>query len=286
MILGTALLEPLRSAGRKCSAIRVNLAAGLAVVIGLATATGWVRRGARMKFVICPRISGFKWFVCLLLLVLVCGGGRAEEASVRPGINAPYFNSKLGVAEWVRTFEGESREIYAQRHAIVDALGLAQAMAVADVGTGTGLFVPLIAARIGSTGQLYAVDIVPQFAAHVRDRVAEAGLGQVTVVLSHERSVNLPAASVDLAFMCDVYHHLEYPQSVLASLRRALKPGGTLVVIDFERIPGVTRDWILQHVRADRATVAREIEAAGFTAGAPLAVPGVKENYLLSFTRP
>ena len=60
----------------------------------------------------------------------------------------------------------------------------------------------------------------------------------MTVVLGGERSVELPEASVDLAFVCDTYHHFEYPRSTLASLHTAIRPGGALVVVDFEREPG------------------------------------------------
>src|SRR5690606_382242 len=134
----------------------------------------------------------------LAWLVLAAQAVAAEEASVRPGVNAAYGPDGRGVAEWVRVFEGESREVFAERAAIVEALELGPGMAVADVGTGTGLFVPLLAARVGEAGRVYAVDIAPRFVEHVRDRVAEAGLEQVTVVLGRERSVSLPGGSIDV----------------------------------------------------------------------------------------
>ena len=56
-----------------------------------------------------------------------------------------------------------------------------------------------------------ALDIAPAFVGHLRDRVEASGLGQVTVAQSEARSITLPAASVDVVFMCDVYHHVEYP---------------------------------------------------------------------------
>ncbi len=234
------------------------------------------------------RFSFRPWgqLIAAALVAWSTAGWAAEEASVSPGVNRQYLRPDVNVAEWIDRFEGESREIYALRHAIADAVGIEAGDVVADVGAGTGLFVPLFAARAGSDGHVYALDIAPKFAAHIRDRVDEAGLAGVSVVLSRERSITLPRDSIDIVFLCDVYHHLEYPQTVLASIRRALRPPGRLVVIDFERIPGATRPWILGHVRAGRETVIEEIQAAGFVLEEMDAVDGLKENYFLRFRNP
>ena len=108
----------------------------------------------------------------------------AEESSVRPGANRPYLRADMNVVEWVKRFEGESREIFALRHAIADAVGIEAGYEVADVGAGTGLFVPLFVQRTGTAGHVFALDIAPKFAAYIRDRVDEAGLTGVSVVLS------------------------------------------------------------------------------------------------------
>ncbi|MCZ6895058.1 MAG: methyltransferase domain-containing protein [Gammaproteobacteria bacterium] len=237
----------------------------------------------------CPvRFSCRPWgrLIAAAFVAFSTAGWAAEEASVSPGVNRQYLRPDVNVAEWVDRFEGESREIHALRHAIADAVGIEAGDVVADVGAGTGLFVPLFAARAGSDGHVYALDIAPKFAAHIRDRVDEAGLAGVSVVLSQERSITLPRDSIDIVFLCDVYHHLEYPQTVLGSIRHALRPSGRLVVIDFERIPGATRPWILGHVRAGRETVVEEIQAAGFILEEMDAVDGLQENYFLRFRNP
>jgi ubiquinone/menaquinone biosynthesis C-methylase UbiE len=95
----------------------------------------------------------------------------------------------------------------------------------------------------------------------------------------------LPPNSVDLVFVCDTYHHFEYPAKTLASIRRALRPGGNLIVIDFDRIEGKSRDWLLGHVRADKATFQHEIETAGFELIEEVEVREFEENYFLKFAK-
>src|SRR5207247_331024 len=75
---------------------------------------------------------------------------------------------------------------------------------------------------------------------------------------------DLPEASINLVYTCDTYHHFEHPGETLQSIRRALKPGGRMVVIDFQKIPGETHQQRIDHVRADKETAIKEIEAAGF----------------------
>lgn len=230
--------------------------------------------------------------LCLPLLLSSCQGlspetgAPTEEASVKPGINEGYLDPELDIDAMVRRFELESREIAAQRDDIVAAAGLQEGDRLADIGAGTGLFLEPFAAAVGSTGKLYAVDIAAPFVGFLSQRASKLGLTQVEPVLCSERSVELSEASIDVAFVCDVYHHFEYPNSSLASIYSALAPGGRLVVVDFERIPGVTRDWLLDHVRAGKDVVRSEIETAGFRFVEEVEVTGLEENYLVVFERP
>lgn len=205
------------------------------------------------------------------------------ESSVKPGINAEYLKPDLDAAPWVERFEREGREIFDHRQAIADAVGLKPGMVVADIGSGTGLFTPLFSRAVGPRGKVLAVDIVPAFLARIRGRAATEGLLNVETVLCTERSVELPPNSVDVAFLCDVYHHFEYPQSSLASIHRSLRPGGKILVVEFRRIPGVSSDWILNHVRAGQEVVTREFEAAGFRPVEELKL--LKDNYVVRFRK-
>lgn len=219
----------------------------------------------------------------LLLVLALCLGAPsfALEQSVHPGINAPFEHPNF--QEWVERFEHEGREVYDKRAQIVDATGVQPGMVVADIGAGTGLFTRLFAPRVNPTGMVIAVDISKTFVENILRTSREQNLPNVQGVVNTPTDVALARESVDLAFVCDTYHHFEYPQSMLASIRRALKPNGTLVIVDFERIPGVSSSWVLDHVRAGKETVIAEIEAAGFKLIEDR--PLLKDNYFLRFAK-
>ena len=206
-----------------------------------------------------------------------------DEASVKPGINDPYFQDD-GLDRYTRVLEAESREIVRRKSDIVRAIGLREGMVAADIGAGTGLLTLDMAERVGSDGVVYAVDIVPAFLERIRERVAAAGVDNVVVIEGGERSTGLESASLDLAFMCDTYHHIEYPDPYLFSLFQTLRPGGTLVLVDMKRPEQTTSSRLREHVRADKATVIAEIEAAGFVFDSEIEI--LRWNYYLRFRRP
>lgn len=205
------------------------------------------------------------------------------ETGVKPGINADFLKPGLKLETWVERFENEGREVYAHREKIVAAARIRPGSSVADIGAGTGLFTPLLAKAVGAEGTVAAVDIVKDFLGHIGRRAAEAGLRNVRTVLCTDRSVELPEDSIDLAFICDTYHHFEHPRNTLASIHRALRPRGEIVLVDFKRVPGRSSDWILGHVRAGQEVFAAEIEAAGFRQIEELDL--LKDNYFLRFRK-
>ena len=254
--------------------MKKNRLASLAVMVCRFTRTAW------MLLFVSQLVS------ILFLIPVEAEQSPAKGESVKPGLNDRYLAPDMKVEEWVERFEAESREIFVARQAITEAVQLKSGSAVADIGAGTGLFTALFAQQVGAKGQVYAVDIAPKFVAHLRDRAAEKGFGQVTVVLGQEDSITLPKESIDVAFVCDVYHHFEYPQASLASIYWALRPGGSFIVIDFERIPGTTSQWLHDHVRAGKEVVTKEIQAAGFQLVEEVALDGLKNNYFLRFAKP
>lgn len=222
--------------------------------------------------------------LCLAPFVVACA---APEQSVKPGINKPFLEaSDADIAEFVARFEGESREIAAAQDGILAALDLKPGMAIADIGAGTGLYEPAFSKAVGPEGVVYAVDLAPKMLEHLSRRVQVENLDNVQVRACTETDCGLEAGSVDLIYICDTYHHFEYPMTTLATIRRALRPGGTLAIVDFERIEGVSRPWIMNHMRAGKEVFLREIQDAGFVLIEEPEVEGLEENYMLLFRRP
>jgi predicted methyltransferase len=222
-----------------------------------------------------------RWLPVSLLLAALAG---AQDQSVRPGINEKFLDPALEPAEWTERFETESREIYLQRDKILAAVGLKPGMAVADVGAGTGLFTLPFAKAVGESGKVYAVELARNFLKLIRTRAERASVPNIETVHCTERSVALPEASIDLAFICDVYHHFEYPRDSLQSLHRALKPGGEIVLIDFIRVEGRSSDWVMGHVRAGQEVFEAEIKAAGFEKVGEV-TDLLQENYFVRFRK-
>jgi len=223
---------------------------------------------------------------CLQACAAPAATSPASGATVPPDINKPFLDPAVNVDDFVKAFEGESREIARRSAGIVATLELRPGMDVADIGAGTGLFMQPLAEAVGTGGTVHEVDLAPAFVEHLRRRASALALPQVQVRACTDRSVVLPDASVDVAFVCDTYHHFEHPRETLSSLKAALRPGGRLVVVDFERTEGRSRDWVLRHVRLGKDGTRAEIEAAGFRFLDEPHVEGLSENYVLRFTRP
>jgi ubiquinone/menaquinone biosynthesis C-methylase UbiE len=217
----------------------------------------------------------------LAVAALATWPAAGQEKSVRPGINDPFKNPDL--KEFLGKFEVESREIYAKRQDIVAACKLKPGMVVADVGAGTGLFTRLFAREVGPEGKVYAVDISPKFLEHIEKTCKEEGLKNVTTVLCKPDSVGLPEKSIDLAFICDTFHHFEFPIRTMTSLHRALRPNGQAILIDFHRIEGKSSEWVLGHVRAGQEVFTQEVVSAGFKPVEESKM--LKENYFVRFQK-
>ena len=231
-----------------------------------------------------PKSQANFWCPVAVLALALCMGtpaGLAQEQSVKPGINKPFENPNVDF--FIKTFEGEDRAIFAHRNEILAALNLEPGMDVADVGAGTGFFSRMFAKEVGPKGKVFAVDIAENFIEHIKNTAKEEGLKNLKPVLCDERSTKLKQASVDLVFICDTYHHFEYPFDTMASVHQALREGGEVVIVDFRRIKGVSNEWTLNHVRCGKGTVSDEIKDSGFDFVEE--VPMMEGQYVIRFRK-
>jgi ubiquinone/menaquinone biosynthesis C-methylase UbiE len=119
--------------------------------------------------------------------------------------------------------------------AALDAIGIQKGMTVADVGAGVGYFSIRIAKRVGSTGKVYANDVQPEMLTMLKQRAMKAKVTNIVPVLGTESDPQLPAKSMDIILLVDVYHEFSQPQLMLQKLRQALKDDGRLVLLEFRK---------------------------------------------------
>ncbi len=223
--------------------------------------------------------------LCLLFTMATSLSAQelVEEKNVKPGINDNFLAADLDVSQWVERFEREGREVYDHRMEVLNAVDLKPGQTIADIGAGTGLYTGLFSDAVGQKGTVYAVDIVPIFLSNILDRAKETQRTNIKTLLGTAKSTNLPANSVDKVFICDTYHHFEFPKNTLASISKAIRPGGEIILIDFKRKKGESSDWIMNHVRAGESVFCGEIESAGFEKVESYDI--LKDNYMVRFRK-
>ena len=148
---------------------------------------------------------------------------------------------------------------------IIEAMELKPGMAVADVGTGVGYMLPFLSRAVGPNGKVFAEDIQTDFLDKARQRAKLSNAPNVTFVLGTPEQSKLPGDVLNAVLVLDVYHHFDYPDQMLASIRESLLSGGRMYIVDYYRSEkAMPNGRALEHIRADRDEVAKEIESNGF----------------------
>jgi ubiquinone/menaquinone biosynthesis C-methylase UbiE len=185
----------------------------------------------------------------------------ALSAQRRHPVSGRVLAPVMGVAGagWLERPEREDEEAPSKA---LDLLELKPGMVVADIGAGSGYYSARMAKRVGAAGHVYATDIQPGMIAILERRIKSEGIANMSTVLGGVDDPKLPANSIDLAIMVDVYHELQEPQLFLQRLKPAFKPGGRLVLLEFRKedpkIP------ILEVHKMSVAEVKQEMEAEGY----------------------
>lgn len=163
-------------------------------------------------------------------------------------------------AEWLFR---ETRVDEEQPEAMLDALKIPRGATVADVGAGAGYHSIRLARRVGPKGTVLAADVQPEMLQMLKANAREAGVKNIWPVLCTQTDTKLPDGKVDLILMVDVYHECTEPDVVLQGMRKALKPGGRLVLVEFRgEDPDVP---IKPEHKMTLAQVRKEVEPQGFT---------------------
>ncbi len=221
----------------------------------------------------CPHLS--KRIPVMFSVFLMLTGAFATFASGQVGQDQPpqitdrakELNESFAdpdTQQWIERFEREGRDTYDKRMEILDLMDLKPGMNVADIGAGSGFFARLMAQKVAPGGIVYAGDISESFVDHIAKTSREMGLENVKAVLGDPKSPKLAENSVDVIFVAHTYHHFEFPYDMLAEIKKALRPGGLFLLIDAERITGMTSEGRMKMVRAGKGTFTDEIINAGF----------------------
>ncbi len=160
------------------------------------------------------------------------------------------------------SYEGFSRDAWQQPQRVVTALGIRPGDRVADLGSGSGYFTVRLAPAVGPEGKVYAVDVDAEMNEYLRTRLAEAGIGNVELVLGRFEDPLLPDGGVDLVVTVDTYHHIEERPTYFRNLRQDLAPGGRVAVIDYDG----RRGWFVRLMGhyTPREELLREMSEAGY----------------------
>jgi ubiquinone/menaquinone biosynthesis C-methylase UbiE len=215
-----------------------------------------------------------------LVLALFLATLAAQKPGVHP-VSGRIFAQPMGVAgaEWLDRRERLDEE---EPDLAMRLIRVERGSTVADLGAGSGYFTVRLAKAVGMAGKVYAVDIQQGMLDLLQRAVTKEKLTNVIPVLGAVDDPRLPAASVDLVLMVDVYHELSSPQTTLAHLKEALKPGGRLVLLEYRaEDPAVP---ILPEHKMTKAMVKLEVEHEGFKQ--QRVYDDLPRQHLIVFTRP
>lgn len=161
-------------------------------------------------------------------------------------------------ADWLERSERQQEE---NSNLAISKLPLNSGSVVADIGAGSGYYSFRIAKKIPQ-GKVFAVEVQDEFIKLLNSRKKEQNTTNVEIIKGSEKSPNLPENSTDLAIMVDVYHELLYPQEMLQGIRKSLKPGGKLLLLEYRaEDPSIA---IKELHKMSVAQVNKELSANGF----------------------
>lgn len=202
------------------------------------------------------------------------------------GIGKFYFGREIAMvmgyqaADWLERPEREEEE---RLSLLVKELKLKPGHVVADIGAGSGVITIMMARKVGKSGKVYAVDIQPQMLQLLGDKLANLGIKNIERVLCTDKSPKLPAESIDLALMVDVYHEFEFPFETILELSKALKPGGRVAFVEYR---GEDPDVPIKLVhKMTEAQVKKEIEQPEFGLKWKETIKSLPRQHIVIFER-
>ena len=195
-------------------------------------------------------------FTAVLFVSAFVGLMPVPCAAQAPHTHAHSFG---GAEHWAKIFDDPERDTWQKPHEVIQALALKPDAVIADIGSGTGYFSARFA-NMTPKGRVYGVDTEPDMVKYLAERAKREGLKNVTAVAGAPDDPRLPEKA-DLIILVDVYHHVEDRERYFRNLRKSLKPGGRVAVIDFRMDSPVGPP---QRARIAPERVKDELKRAGY----------------------
>ncbi|MGK3993540.1 class I SAM-dependent methyltransferase [Sorangium sp. So ce1024] len=182
--------------------------------------------------------------------------------------------------DWVAAFEGPERDAWQKPAEVIAAMRLAPGMRVADLGAGTGYFLPHLSRAVGPTGAVVGLDIEADMVRYMTERAARERLANVTARQVSPDDPGLAPGSVDRILVVNTWHHIPDRPAYAAKLKAALRPDGAVVVVDFT---DTARHGPPKEHRIAAEAVAAELRAGGLSP--QIVAEDLPDQYIVVGTR-
>jgi ubiquinone/menaquinone biosynthesis C-methylase UbiE len=167
------------------------------------------------------------------------------------------------VEHFARRFDGPERDGWQKPAEVVRFLELGAGQVVADIGAGTGYFLPYLAKAAGADGRVLALDVEPNMIEYMKQRSRKSGFSNVEARVVPPDDPALAPGSVDHILIVNTWHHIDDRAGYAGKLARALRPAGSLLIVDFtlEADMGPPKEH-----RLSAEQVVKELVGGGFRA--------------------
>jgi len=202
----------------------------------------------------------------LIPILLLSFAAAATLSAQNPKTMAEMHALHTNPDAYIKALEDPERDKYQKPHEVMTALDVKDGEIIADIGAGSGYFSLRLARHVGTTGHVYAVDVSPDMTRFLNERIAGAKLLNISTILAKPDDPLLPQP-VDRFLIVDVWHHIDDQPGYLALMKKHLKPGGEVVMIDFkkEEIPvgppvsmKIAREDLITQMQANGFALAKE----------------------------
>lgn len=174
-----------------------------------------------------------KFLVALLALLAVPLSAPAQDAGKRDHHEMHQLHRDSNA--YIGMLEDPKRDVYQKPHEVLTALAIKPAEVIADIGAGSGYFTFRLAHHVGDKGNVYAVDVSPEMILHLNRRIRQLKAMNVTSILADPDDPLLADSSIDRFFLSNSWHHIENQSKYLSLIKKMLKPGGEIIMIDFHK---------------------------------------------------